>query len=70
MHSIHYLDLARTLADAHVKESAVWSANTVERPIKRRDTVRERIGHALISLGERLAPSDIQLRVNTGPPCQ
>ena len=70
MQSLHYLDLAKTLADAHLEKNDVWSADTIERPVKRQHAARERICHALISLGERLAPTDIQLKVSTGPPCK
>ena len=69
MQGLNYLDLAKTLADGHYEDQSHHSAPKRTRPSERQSTSRERIGHALISLGERLAPSDAQLKVSTGPPC-
>ncbi len=69
MQGPHYLDLARTLSDERLREDAHKTVPRTPHTTEARQTARERVGRALISIGERLAPADIQLRVSTGPPC-
>ena len=63
-----HLDLARTLANEHLRSA---TAPTVPAGPSGVETVRGWIGRQLISIGERLEPrpTELQLRVSTGPPC-
>ena len=68
MQGPNYLDLAKTLAEGHYQDEDRHSAPKKTHPSKRQTTPRERVGHARIGLGERLAPSEVRLSVSTGPP--
>jgi hypothetical protein len=61
------LDLARTLADEHLR--SVDAGGAVRRPA-RAHAVRHWLGNHLIQLGEALTPkpTELQLKVSTGPP--
>ena len=63
-----HLDLARTLANEHLRTA---SAPTLPATPSRADAVRGWFGRQLISIGERLEPrpTELQLSVSTGPPC-
>jgi hypothetical protein len=65
-----HLDLARTLADEHLRHTNAHRLNQ-PRPEAATDKLRSWVGHRLIGIGERLAtrPTDLQLKVSTGPPC-
>ena len=67
MQGPNYLDLAKNLADEHLRESAHHAPRNTNH---HRPTVaaRERIGQALISIGERLVPTEARLETSTGPP--
>lgn len=69
MQGPNYLDLAKTLADEHLQQHADKTPFTTPHHDKSRQTARTLIGRALINVGQRLAPTDIRLRANTGPPC-
>jgi hypothetical protein len=68
MQGPNYLDLAKNLADEHLRENAhrVPESAKQHRPTA---AARERIGQALISIGERLVPTEARLETSTGPPC-
>jgi len=63
-----HLDLARTLANEHLRNT---SAPALPAAPSRTRTVRRRLSRHLIAVGERLEPrpTELQLRVSTGPPC-
>lgn len=69
MQGPNYLDLAKTLANEHLDHRGYDAELASKAPAEASRGIRERVGHTLISLGERLAPADVQLRVSTGPPC-
>jgi len=64
-----HLDLAKTLADEHLRNDRFY----VEAAPKagRVNRLRQWAGYQLIDIGERLAtrPTELQLKVSTGPPC-
>ena len=67
MQGPNYLDLAKTLADEHLRENAhrvPESANHHKPTV----AARERIGQTLISIGERLVPTEARLETSAGPP--
>jgi hypothetical protein len=68
MQSLHYLDLAKTLSDEHLRDHGHRAPTKTPRAAKPRHGTRMRVGHALIALGQRLAPSEVQLTLSTGPP--
>ena len=63
-----HLDLARTLANEHLR-----TASAPELPPRTHPSsaVRSWVGRHLIAIGQRLEPrpTELQLRVSTGPPC-
>ena len=63
-----HLDLAKTLADEHL---ATTYDHHTSRPQGTSNRVRTWAGHRLIDIGERLTarPTELQLKVSTGPPC-
>lgn len=63
-----HLDLARTLAEEHLRSA---NQDTTRQRRLRRHTVRHWLGAHLISIGESLTPkpSELQLKASTGPPC-
>ena len=62
-----HLDLARTLANEHLRNTN----RRPQAPSRQRHTARHWLGHHLIRIGESLVPrpSELQLNANTGPPC-
>jgi hypothetical protein len=62
-----HLDLARTLANEHLETASSPALRSAPRP----SALRGWVGRQLITLGERLEPrpTELQLRVSTGPPC-
>ncbi len=62
------LDLAKTLADEHL---ATTYDHHTSRPEGIATRLRTWAGHRLINTGERLTtrPTELQLKVSTGPPC-
>lgn len=68
MQSLHYLDLAKALADEHLRDNDHRAPTKPPRVAKPRHGTRKRVGNALIALGERLAPSEVHLELSTGPP--
>lgn len=68
MQGTHYLDLARTLAEEHNANKRRNADDKPKKGTKPRHTTRERLGHALISAGERIVPNDARFTVSTGPP--
>jgi len=65
---MHHLDLAKTLSDEHLRDNGHRAPTKTPRAAKPRHGTRKRVGHALIALGERLAPAEIHLKLSTGPP--
>ncbi len=63
-----HLDLARTLADEHLRSTHDHHEPKSDNAA---DKLRRWAGHRLITIGERLAarPPELQLKVSTGPPC-
>lgn len=63
-----HLDLARTLANEHLRNTNNHENNVSETTANR---LRQWMGHRLITIGERLTarPTELQLKVSTGPPC-
>jgi hypothetical protein len=62
-----HLDLAKLIADEHLTtDPHSPTSGTV-----RQNRMRRWVGHLLISIGERLVPrpTELQLKVSTGPPC-
>ncbi len=64
------LDLARTLADEHLHGHYDHRSETQIQP-EPATAVRHWLGTRLIHIGERLVPrpTELQLKVSTGPPC-
>ena len=65
-----HLDLARTLADEHL--SGGYDHRTkARREFAAVRTARQWLGIRLIHIGERLVPrpTELRLKVSTGPPC-
>ncbi len=62
------LDLAKTLADEHLTNTHNHHSTV---PATVADRMRSWAGHRLIAVGERLStrPTELQLKVSTGPPC-
>jgi hypothetical protein len=62
------LDLARTLAREHLRNT---KTSAPVGPSRRSHAVRHWLGARFISIGEALTPTptELQLKVSTGPPC-
>ncbi len=69
MQGLNYLDLARNLADSHLEGADSPHYYATPQPTHRTG-LREWLGHKLIHTGERLIPrpSELRLKVSTGPP--
>ena len=63
-----HLDLARTLANEHLRNTGHPELPSRSNQLS---ALRGWIGRQLISIGERLEPrpTELQLKVSTGPPC-
>lgn len=63
-----HLDLAKTLAEEHLRNTHGYDSPL---PSPATSTMRAWVGQRLITLGERMAPrpTELQLKVSTGPPC-
>ena len=69
MQGQNYLDLARLIADEHYTTNPHSPAP--ESGTARVRRTRQWVGRHLIQMGERLIvkPTELQLKVSTGPPC-
>jgi len=64
-----HLDLARTLANEHLRTDRHY-VHQAAKPDPSPSRMRQWAGQRLIGIGERLAarPAELQLKVSTGPP--
>ncbi len=69
MQGLNYLDLAKLIASEH-HTSNPHSPTPKSSPTRAHRT-RQWAGRHLIQIGERMIPkpSELQLKVSTGPPC-